>query len=63
MTYWKTLDGREPTIADGGYRYPVGRWTRHLDPDELMMCGWGYHLARDADVLEWLNPTLYLAEP
>lgn len=63
MTLWKTLNGRTPTIAGGDYRYPVGQWTEHLDPADLDVCGWGYHLARDEQVLGWLNQTLYRAEP
>ena len=61
--YWKTLNGRTPTIADTRYRYPVGQWTRHLDPADLVVCGYGYHLAKDADVLDWFDATLYTAEP
>ena len=61
--FWKTLNGRNPWVANTKYRYPVGRWTKHLDPGDLFECGWGYHLARDGQVLEWLAPHLYAAEP
>ena len=63
MTYWKALNGRTPTVGNPDYRYPVDRWTRHLDPARLQACEYGYHLARDKQILEWLAPTLYTAEP
>lgn len=61
-TLFKALDGLNPANGGDG-RYPgVGRWTRHLDPDRLEPCRYGFHLARGPQVLEWLAPTLYVAE-
>lgn len=61
-TLFKALDGVNP-VNGGDGRYPgVGRWTRHLDPDRLEPCRYGFHLARGPQVLEWLAPTLYVAE-
>ena len=62
MTYWKVLNGVAAVTAD--YRYPgKGRWTRHLDPDSLDLCHVGYHVARDEQVMSWLNgPTLWRVE-
>jgi len=63
MTFYKTLDGLDATHGGSG-RYPgVGRWTRHLDPDLLEPCVYGFHLSVDADLLRWLGPTIYEAEP
>jgi hypothetical protein len=63
MTFYKTLNGLQATNG-GQHRYPgVGRWTRHLDPDQLQPCQYGYHLAKDGQLLDWLAPTVYEAEP
>ena len=63
MTFYKTLDGLDATHGGSG-RYPgVGRWTRHLDPDLMEPCVYGFHLSVDADLLRWLGPTIYEAEP
>jgi hypothetical protein len=63
MTFYKTLNGLQATNG-GDHRYPgVGRWTRHLDPDQLQPCRYGYHLAKDGQLLDWLAPTVYEAEP
>jgi len=60
---FKALDGLRP-VHGGDGRYPgVGRWTRHLDPQQLQPCVYGYHLARGKQVLNWLAPDLYVAEP
>ncbi|HLT96686.1 MAG TPA: hypothetical protein VK070_07840 [Acidimicrobiia bacterium] len=60
-TLFKALDGLRPMHGDG--RYPgVGRWTRHLDPQQLQPCAYGYHLTRGPQVFGWLGPTLYVAE-
>src|SRR5690606_8414079 len=62
-TLFKVLDGLSP-VHGGVGRYPgVGRWTRHLDPQQLQPCVYGYHLARGKQVLNWLAPDLYVAEP
>ena len=64
MTIYKTLNGVRPAIADTTYRYPgVGRWARHLDPDKLELCCYGYHYVEGSRVLEWLADTIYEAEP
>ena len=61
--YFKATDGMSATHG-GSYRYPgLGRWTRHLDPDRLDPCSYGYHLARNEQILGWLAPTLWIAEP
>jgi len=62
-TLFKVLDGLSP-VHGGVGRYPsVGRWTtRHLDPQQLEPCVYGYHLTRGPQVLGWLGPTLYVAE-
>ena len=61
-TLFKTLDGLRP-VHGGDGRYPsVGRWTEHLDPQQLQPCEYGYHLTRGPQVLRWLGPTLYVAE-
>ena len=59
-TLFKALDGTISPVA--GYRYPVGRWTKHLDPGTLVPCRVGYHLARGPMVLQHLDTDLYLAE-
>jgi hypothetical protein len=60
---WKVLDGVQ-AVNGGTYRYPgVGRWTRHLDPDRLEACHYGFHLARGVQLLHWLGPTIWEAEP
>src|SRR5690606_5755966 len=52
-TLFKALDGLRPMHGDG--RYPgVGRWTRHLDPQQLQPCAYGYHLTRGPQVFGWL---------
>jgi hypothetical protein len=62
-TFFKALDGYHPAHGGDG-RYPgVGRWTRHLDPARLEACEYGFHLAKGPQVLSWLAPTLYIAEP
>src|SRR5690606_22553195 len=62
-TLFKVLDGLRP-VHGGDGRYPgVGRWTKHLDPQQLQPCVYGYHLARGKQVLKWLASDLYLAEP
>jgi hypothetical protein len=62
-TYFKALDGYHPAHGGDG-RYPgVGRWTRHLDPSRLEACEYGFHLTKGPQVLSWLAPTLYIAEP
>src|SRR5690606_21080793 len=62
-TLFKVLDGLSPMHGGVG-RYPsVGRWTtRHLNPQQLKPCVYGYHLTRGPQVLGWLGPTLYVAE-
>jgi hypothetical protein len=63
VTYYKILNGLQAHNG-GTHRYPgVGRWTRHLNPDRLAPCAYGYHLARDVQLLDWLGPTIYVAEP
>jgi hypothetical protein len=64
MMWFKVLDGLSPIYGDGR-RYPgVGRWTRHLDPNLLDPCRYGFHLAKDSQLLGWLGgPTIYEAEP
>ena len=63
MTFYKLLDGYQPTNGGSG-RYPgLGRWTRHLNPDTLIACRVGYHIVRDVQVLRWLGPTIYEVEP
>ena len=63
MTFFKVLDGYQPTNGGSG-RYPgVGRWTRHLNPDTLVACQVGYHIVQDVQILKWLGPTVYEAEP
>jgi hypothetical protein len=63
VTYYKVLNGLRPNIADTSYRYPgVGRWTKRIDGD-LEACERGYHLAQNEQVLDWLGPTIYEAEP
>ena len=63
-TIYKTLNGVRPAIADTTYRYPgVGRWARHLDPDKLELCRYGYHYVEGSQVLDWLADTIYEAEP
>ena len=63
MTFYKVLDGYQPTNGGSG-RYPgVGRWTRHLNPETLVACRVGYHVVKDVQVLDWLGPTIYEAEP
>ena len=63
MTFYKVLDGYQPTNGGNG-RYPgVERWTRHLNPDDLIACQTGYHIVKDVQVLDWLGPTIYEAEP
>ena len=63
MTIFKVLDGYQPTNGGSG-RYPgVRRWTRHLNPDTLVVCRVGYHIVKDAQILWWLGPTVYEAEP
>ena len=63
MTFFKVLDGYQPTNGGSG-RYPgVRRWTRHLNPDTLVACQVGYHIVKDAQILDWLGPTVYEAEP
>ena len=62
MTYYKALKaGRRATNAD--YRYPTQGWTKHLAPETLTLCKIGYHIARDSQVLGWLNEELWEAEP
>src|SRR5690606_27215958 len=55
---------RVSRMHGGVGRYPsVGGWTaRHLNPQQLKPCVYGYHLARGPQVLGWLGPTLYVAE-
>jgi hypothetical protein len=63
VTYYKVLNGLRPNVADTSYRYPgVGRWTKRITGD-LVACERGYHLARDEQVLAWLGPIIYEAEP
>ena len=63
-TIYKTLNGFRPATADTTYRYPgVGSWTRHLDPDELALCRYGYHYVEGSQVLDWLASTIYEASP
>lgn len=59
-TLFKALDGRISPVA--GYRYPIGSWTKHLDPATIALCRVGYHLARGPMVLEHLRSDLYAAE-
>lgn len=61
QTFFKALDGVQATNG-GDYRYPgVGRWTKHVD-GELVPCERGYHVAQGKQVLDWLAPTVYVAE-
>src|SRR5690606_24052557 len=55
---------RVSRMHGGVGRYPsVGGWTaRHLNPQQLKPCVYGYHLTRGPQVLGWLGPTLYVAE-
>ena len=63
MTFYKTLNGLD-AFNGGSGRYPgVGRWTRHLAPDLLEPCVYGFHLTEGVDLLRWLGPTIYEAEP
>jgi hypothetical protein len=56
VTFYKVLDGLSATNG-GDHRYPgVGRWTRHLTPTGCMPCSYGYHLAEDVQLLDWLGP-------
>lgn len=58
-TLFKTLNGRY--AANGGkHRYRRDRWTRGINP--VVPCRTGWHLARGAQVLNWLSPTLWIAE-
>ena len=59
MRLWKVLGPeRQSLVSPAEYRYPAGRWTRHLDPDSLALCKWGYHHAEGAQVLNWLDEGL-----
>lgn len=61
---FKVLDGRTPPIAGTAYRYPVGRWTEHLDPDTLRRCRVGYHVVPGEYLLGRLgHPDIYEATP
>lgn len=60
-TLFKALDGTVAPVAE--YRYPIGRWTKHLDPATLQPFKVGYHLARGPRVLPHLTSDLYVAEP
>jgi len=63
-TFYKTLNGVLPRLAYTDYRYPgVGRWTRHLDPDQLEACVYGYHYTDDQYLADWLGETIYTCEP
>lgn len=62
-TLFKALDGVTSPIAVPPYRYPVGRWTKHLDPATLEPCHVGYHLARGPMLLNYMETALYVAEP
>jgi len=58
---YKVLDGRTPVTAVTDYRYPIGRWTKHIDRP-LKRCEVGYHLAPESTLLGRLGPSIYTAE-
>ena len=55
---FKATDGNKATHG-GDYTYRKGRWTR---AEEVVPCMSGWHLAKGKQVLDWLAPTLWLAE-
>ena len=59
MRLWKVLGpDRQSLVSGAEYRYPAGRWTRHLDPASLALCECGYHCAEGEQVLDWLDEGL-----
>ena len=72
MTLYKTLDANGRSCYGGNTRWSLptrnadGTWTpgewMPAIVGELVACENGYHLADDAQVLEWLNERLFVAE-
>ena len=56
---WKVLgDGRLSLVSGTEFTYPPRAWTKHLKPDELGLCSWGYHYCEGRQILEWLQEGL-----
>jgi len=56
---WKVLGTKRECLVSGTeYRYPPKAWTKHLDPESLALCVWGYHYAEGPQVLHWLGEGL-----
>jgi hypothetical protein len=72
MTLYKTLDANGRSCYGGNTRWSLptrnadGTWTpgewMPAIVGELVACENGYHLADDAQVLEWLTKRLFVAE-
>ena len=72
MTLYKTLDAHGCSCHGGNLQWSLptrnadgtwkpGNWMPAI-VGELVACENGYHLAEDAQVLEWLNERLFVAE-
>ena len=58
--YGGTLQWSLPT-QDAGGAWTAGDWMPEID-GALRPCANGYHLAEDAQVLEWLHARIFIAE-
>jgi len=69
MMYFKVLRDEQgtPNMAYTDFRYSlpteskVGKWSPVIK--ELIPCRSGYHLCRPDDIMSWLGPVIYVAEP
>ena len=68
IRYWKVLDAQGRACHGGTFQYDLpkgskpGAWTPRIENIEA--CARGYHLCRDADLVEWCNnATIWAAEP
>ena len=66
MTYYKVLnsDGSACHGGNGKWHLPKGKRPGKWMPNiaNPILCERGYHLVKDAQLLEWLGPTIYVAE-
>ena len=68
MTLYKVLNQDGSAYHGGVGSWPLpdgeapGAWTPKLT-GRLVPCGHGYHLCRATDLIGWLGPAIFLAEP
>ena len=63
QTLYKVLAYDLHAMHGGSAQYTRGEWTEHLDPTWLEACRYGYHLVPLDELIDWMGPTIWEADP